>query len=151
MNGPNETVIRDADLLAELEAARGKFGFSVLASFLASTQQKRDAEKASAQEQANTLAAMPREQRRRASTRAALDANAPSAADIRHLHSILAVCGLPYTRQPLDVRRYVKKQGQMSLVVYAQDLQTPDGRLIPQPLPWGPKARLVLMLSLIHI
>ena len=140
-----EALIRDADLLAQLEDARGKFGFNIQCSILATTQKRRDAEREATAQKAAALAAMPRETRRRAIVREVFENHAPSPKDVRHLHSLLAICGLPYTRQPMDVRRYVKRQGQMSVVFYAQDLEAPGGRLIPQPLPWGPKARLVLM------
>lgn len=33
----------------------------------------------------------------------------------------------------------------MSLAVYAQHLPNAEGKLVSQPLPWGPKARLILM------
>jgi len=66
--------------------------------------------------------------------------------DIRHIHSVLALCGLPYTRQPLEVREFEKKQGRMSLVVEAGKLRNPStGQREAQPLPFGPKARLLLM------
>lgn len=127
--------IRDADLMAELEAARGKAGFEFIAKGLAHKQEERD-----------RIAAMGRDARRRALVRRKLEENPVDTDDLRHLHSVLAVCGLPYSRQPLDVREYERRQGRMSLVVEAGKLRNPEnGERIPQPLPFGPKSRLLLM------
>ncbi|MGU9982534.1 replication protein RepA [Phreatobacter sp. HK31-P] len=141
----DESLIRDLDLRERLEAARGKALFSVERGMLISQQQRRDKEAAAAAEKAAALAALPRETRRRAIIREVFENEPPTIKDLRHIHSVLAICGLPYDRQPLDVRRYVKEQGQMSLAVYAQDLPNAEGQLVPQPLPYGPKARLILM------
>lgn len=141
-----ESLIHDDDLRAQLAKAREKgFMWDTIARTLVHEQQKRDAAKAAAEARRAELAALPREQRRRAIVREVFENEPPTAKDLRHIHSVLAICGLPSTRQPLDVRRYVKEQGQMSLAVYAQDLPNAEGRLVPQPLPWGPKARLILM------
>jgi hypothetical protein len=141
-----EALIHDADLREQLAVAREKgFMWDTIARSLVSTQQKRDAVKAAAEARKAELAAMPREQRRRSIIREVFENEPPTSKDLRHIHSVLAICGLPSKRQPLDVRRYVKEQGQMSLAVYAQDLPNAEGKLVPQPLPWGPKARLILM------
>lgn len=141
-----EALIHDEDLRAQLATARAKgFMWETMARVLVDTQQKRDQERAQAAARAAELAAMPREKRRRAVIREVFENEPPTVRDLRHIHSVLAICGLPSRRQPLDVRRYVKEQGQMSLAVYAQDLPDANGKLVPQPLPWGPKARLILM------
>jgi hypothetical protein len=141
-----DALIRDEDLRADLAAARERgFMWETFARSIVSIQQKRDVERAEAAEKAASLAAMPRDQRRRAIIREIFENEPPTSRDLRHIHSVLAICGLPTKRQPLDVRRYVKEQGQMSLAVYAQDLPNAEGKLVPQPLPWGPKARLILM------
>lgn len=142
-----EALIHDEDLRAQLVKYRADGGFlwQTFASSLVTTQEKRDAERAKTAARKAELAAMPREQRRRAVIREVFENEPPTAKDLRHIHSVLAICGLPSTRQSLDVRRYVKEQGQMSLAVYAQDLPNAEGKLVPQPLPWGPKARLILM------
>jgi hypothetical protein len=116
-----------------------------MARVLARTQVERDAAAAKAAARRAELNAMPREQRRRSIVREVFENTPPSPKDLRHIHSVLAICGLPHERQPLEVRRYVREQGQMSLAVYAQDLPNAEGKLMPQPLPWGPKARLILM------
>lgn len=126
--------IRDADLIAELEAARGTFGFDFKVRALADQQRERD-----------RLAALGREQRRRAIVRRDLEETKPALDDMRHIHSVLAICGLPYRRLPPDVRDFERKQGNMALDVSAGFLRDPDGNKILQPVPFGPKARLILM------
>lgn len=126
--------IRDADLLAELEAARGRGGYDFKIKELEWRQRDRD-----------RLAAMAPGQRRREQTRAALAANTTGLEDLRHIHSVLAICGLPYKRLPIEVREFERRQGNMALDVSAGSLRDDTGRNIPQPLPFGPKARLILM------
>jgi hypothetical protein len=58
---------------------------------------------------------------------------------------VLAICGLPYKRLPLEVREFERRQGNMALDVSAGSLRNDKGENIPQPLPFGPKARLILM------
>lgn len=125
--------IRDADLIAELEAARGKPGFEFKARAIAGRQQQRD-----------KLAVLPRDARRRAIVRTELEAP-PDREDLRHVHSVLAICGLPYKRLPTEVRMFERKQGNMALDVSAGSLRDDQGNAILQPLPYGPKARLILM------
>lgn len=126
--------IRDADLLVELETASGKPGFQFKRIELANRQAQRD-----------KLASLPRDARRREIVRRNLE-ETPTTDDLRHIHSVLAMCGLPYSRQPLAVREYERKQGRMSLVVEAGKLRNPEsGERVEQPLPFGPKSRLLLM------
>lgn len=126
--------IRDADLLAELDAARGSAGFVFKKMELAQKQASRD-----------KLTSLPRDARRREIVRRNLAESPADTEDLRHIHSVLAMCGLPYSRQALTVREYERKQGRMSLVVEAGKLRDPDGNRVEQPLPFGPKARLLLM------
>lgn len=127
--------IRDTDLVAELERLRGTGGFEFKCKSLALTQAERD-----------RVAAMSQGARRRFSARQALEAAPSDMDDLRHIHSVLAMCGLPYTRQPVDVREYERRQGRMSLVVEAGKLRNPTtGEREAQLLPFGPKARLLLM------
>jgi hypothetical protein len=58
---------------------------------------------------------------------------------------VLAICALPYQRLADDVRRFERRQGRMSLVIEAGELQSPDGQWIAQPLPYGTRARLLLL------
>lgn len=145
MTQPDEALIRDADLREELEAARGKFAFDVTRRVIIEKQRKRDADAKAAAEKAQALAAMPREKRRRMTTRNVLEAEPPTLADLRHMHSVLAVCGMPYERVPIDVREFKRTQGNMSLTIEAGSLDTPRGETERQPLPFGPKARLLMM------
>jgi hypothetical protein len=145
MSRPDESLIRDADLRARLEEARGQFGFEFTARSLITTQERRDADAATTAKRDAELAALPREKRRRRIIREVIETKPPAIADLRHIHSILAVCGLPYDRQPLDVRDYERKQGNMAIDVQAGFLRDPNGEKILQPLPFGPKARLILM------
>lgn len=126
--------IRDADLLAELETATGKPGFQFKRIELAHRQAQRD-----------KLAALTPDARRRAITRESIQSNQPVRDDLRHIHSVLAICGLPYRRLPLHIRDFERKQGNMALDVSAGSLRNPSGERIEQPLPFGPKARLILM------
>jgi Plasmid encoded RepA protein len=127
--------IRDADLLVELEQARGSGGFEFKRQALLMRQADRD-----------KLGLLGRDARRREEVRRKLEETALDTDDLRHIHSVLAMCGLPYTRQPLEVREYERKQGRMSLVVEAGKLRNPEtGDRTPQPLPFGPKSRLLLM------
>jgi hypothetical protein len=124
----------DPDLQAELETARGGFTYEFTARAVHEKQRQRD-----------RLAAMPRDTRRRALVRQSFDEAIPTAEDLRHIHSVLAICSLPYSRQAPDVRRFERRQGRMSLVIEAGELQSPDGTWVPQPLPYGSRARLLLL------
>lgn len=126
--------IRDADLLTRLEAARGTPGFEFTRRGLALEQGERD-----------RLAAMSPGERRRALTRSAFESGSGTMDDLRHVHSVLAICGLPYKSLPLDVRAFERKQGNMALDVSAGFLRDDRGEQVIQPLPYGPKARLILM------
>ena len=128
-------IIRDADLVEELERHRGSPVFSTMVRVVASKQAERD-----------RIAALPRDARRRALVRQTLENEPTDKDDLRHIHSVLAMCGLPYTRQPIEVREYERRQGRMSLVVEAGKLRNPEtGNRVAQPLPFGPKSRLLLM------
>lgn len=65
--------------------------------------------------------------------------------DLRHIHSVLAICSLPYTRQDVGVREWQRTQGQMKLLVQAGKLMDPNGNWVEQPLPFGSRARLLLL------
>lgn len=127
-------VIRDADLIAEMEAARGGSGFEFKRMAVARRQAERD-----------RLAQLSPSARRRAIVRQNLEEGPAAIDDLRHIHSVLAICGLPYTRQPIEKREFERRQGRMSLVVEAGKLTNPaTGVREAQPLPFGPKARLLL-------
>lgn len=140
-----EALVKDADLRAALAAYDrgervGKPGWrSAYVAQLAHEQQERDA-------LAQTRAALPRVQRKRALARDTVETAAGSDRDnLNHIHSVLAICGLPYTKQPLEVREYERRQGRMSLVIEAGKLMTSEGKWERQPLPYGSRARLLMM------
>jgi hypothetical protein len=139
--------IRDQDLRDELEAERAKGGpfVRLIAGTLADRQRKRDEDRARETASAAVAESLPREARRRARIRGVIENAAPTPRDIRHIHSVLAVCGLPYERLDVATRTFDRRQGQMSLRVEAGALMRPDGVWEEQPLPYGPKARLMLM------
>lgn len=143
---PDLSLIRDKDLKEKLEYHRRRTGgvgmFSYEARELIAEQNARDE---AAQLRAAELASMPREKRRRAVVREVFEKTPPGRAEIRHIHSVLAICGLPHERQPITVREYSREQGRMALDVTAGYLRDPLGHKFQQPLPFGPKARLVLM------
>jgi len=93
VNSTTLPTIRDPDLLHELERSRGTLTFTFVERDLARQQAKRD-----------ELAALPRDKRRRVMTASALEFNEPTKQDLRHIHSVLAICGLPYDRLPVAQR-----------------------------------------------
>lgn len=65
--------------------------------------------------------------------------------ELSFLHVVLAQCGLPYRAQP-NQRDYVRHNGRMSLVLSAGHLLDHKTRKpVLQPLPYGPKPRLLLI------
>jgi hypothetical protein len=66
--------------------------------------------------------------------------------DITYQHSILCQTSLPYRDPGEGVRRWERKQGNALLEVEAGRAIHPEkGEFVDVPLPWGPKARLILM------
>lgn len=126
--------VRDADLLAQLDGMHGAMR-NVLVRHLAAIQAKRDA----------TCALTP-VKRRRIATRDLIAAERAQDSDRHHIHSVLALCGLPYREPGNGVREHVREYGKSSLAVQAGYLKDPvTGRMTPQGLPYGPKARLLLL------
>lgn len=138
------SLLRDADLiraLARYDAGdrNGKPGIrSIYLGELEQQQFARDAHTA-------RLAALPPAQRRRIETHDLLAATAPTPRDLAHLHSVLAICGLPFERLPATQRDYLRRQGNMALDVTSGVLRDNQGIAHVQPVPFGPKARLVLL------
>ena len=146
MERADETLIRDADLRERLEAARGNFVFQTIARTLVTEQQNRDREAAKQAERESTLAALPRVRRKRKIIREVIETGeAVTAQNLRHIHSVLALCGLPHNKQPIEVREYERRQGRSSLVIEAGKLMTGEGMWEAQPLPYGSRARLLLL------
>lgn len=129
-----EAKVRDRDLLKRIEESRGQAGYQFVLMECQMLQQERD-----------LLKAMPRDKRRRLQTQDALAHEPVRMEDMRHIHSVLAICGLPYRRLPAEVRDFERRQGNMALDVTAGFLRGPDGSKLIQPIPFGPKARLILV------
>ncbi|CAH0313478.1 replication protein RepA [Roseomonas sp. CECT 9278] len=67
-------------------------------------------------------------------------------AEIAYQHSILCQTGLPYRDPGAGTRKWDRKQGNASLRIEAGSAADPEtGEWADLSLPWGPKARLVLM------
>lgn len=129
------TLIRDADLISQLEKAPP---------FMRDTVRRQCEEE---QHRRDAITALPRDARRRALTRHRLGQQGGIERDhLRHIHSVVAIAALPYTAQPLSVREWERTQGKMSLKVMAGQLMSPeDGTWVDQPLPSGSRARLMLL------
>ena len=132
------TQIRDADLLEELERHRHTIGFTAMTNELRRRQFERDA-------QEKYLSSLTLPQRKRFLASQKLETEAIKPENLRHIHSVLAICSLPYRKQPIETREFERKQGRMSLVVEAGKLLSPTGERIAQPLPYGSRARLLLL------
>ncbi|GEP03656.1 replication protein RepA [Methylobacterium oxalidis] len=137
--------IRDADLLAEVEAARGGFLFGQIVEHILHRQRERDAAASQRDAVENRRARMGRDQRRRDAVREVIENEPAGPENLQHIHSVLALCGLPY-RDPGPVREFFREYGRNTLSLVAGRLKSPlTGEMEPQGLPYGPKARLVLL------
>lgn len=66
--------------------------------------------------------------------------------DVRFVHSIAALCGLPYKAPPAEQRIYSRQNGPYSLAVQTGHLMDPaTGQWVEQGIPYGPKARLLFV------
>ncbi|MAW88072.1 MAG: hypothetical protein CMJ42_16260 [Phyllobacteriaceae bacterium] len=136
--------IRDEDLLQKLEDARGKTLFATVARHLEHVQKERDEAKVQAEARAAELAALPRDARRRAIIREVIESDGPGPENLRFMPTPLAICGLPYRRLPATQDEFIREQGKMRVVVSPGKVTDPNGKRILQPIPWGPKARLIM-------
>jgi replication initiator protein len=131
--------IQDEDLLCDLENSRGSPAFGILERHLADIQRKRNEAKA-------RRSAMTPVQRRRDTAREVIASGDLKSRDRYHVHSVLALCGLPYRRPADDATDYVREYGRNSLVVQSGYLKDPiSGKMVRQGLPYGPKARLLML------
>lgn len=136
--------IRDEDLLAELKEYEGRSVYAIMLKELGRRQAKRDREARAKEATDAAVAQLTPIQRRRAKTRVEVDSDRTSSDYLRFLPTPLAICSLPYRALPDDVTRYERRQGRMTLVVNSGELLAPNGEWTPQPVPWGPKARLIM-------
>ena len=118
----------DDDLRAELEQYKSGPGASVMRGIILEKQRKRQARRE-----------MTPVQRRRDMARDALQADVLKDADRYHIHSVLAMCGLPYRRPDDGAVEYIQRYGRNSLVVTAGRLQDPESRPdgAPGPALWA--------------
>jgi hypothetical protein len=66
--------------------------------------------------------------------------------DLAFTHSVLAQTALPTAKPPDDVRQWERRQGRATLLVTAGSAMDPQtGQFVSLPLPYGPKARLLLI------
>ena len=122
----------DDDLREEFDKYKSGPGSSVMRELILAKQRKRQAR--------NDMTPV---QRRRDMAREALQADMLKDADRYHIHSVLAMCGLPYRRPDDGAYEYIQRYGRNSLVVTAGRLQDPEsGQMVKPGLPYGPKARL---------
>jgi hypothetical protein len=76
----------------------------------------------------------------------ATDIAASPPEDLAFTHSVLAQTSLPTVKPPDGMRRWERRQGRATLLVVAGEALDPTTRQFCQlPLPYGPKARLLLM------
>jgi Plasmid encoded RepA protein len=136
--------IRDEDLRAKLEEHRGNLMFGIMAQNLVFQQKKRDEEAVAANARSAHLATLPRDMRRRAIIREVIESEGASPDQLRFMPTPLAICGLPYRRLPEGTDEYIREQGRMRVVVSPGKVTDPNGKRITQPIPWGPKARLIM-------
>ena len=131
----DETLIRDDDLKEQLAQGKSAGAGEVYVGLLIEEQRQRD-----------MRGEMSPVQRRRADVRKEREENVISRKDQHHIHSVLALCGLPYRRPPDDQRDYIREYGRNSLAVTSGHLKNPEtGKMEPQGLPYGPKARLLML------
>jgi hypothetical protein len=96
------------------------------------------------QERARRRAMTPN-QRRREDARRLVD-GAVGADESHFIHSVLALCAMPYRRPPEQQGDYVREFGRSSLVLQSGYLRDPhSGRMVKQGLPYGPKPRLLMV------
>lgn len=138
MNNETPTVL-DPDLLEQLEVLRGTPAFKIMEKHVVAIQRRRD-------EKVSRRASMTAVQLRRDKTRDLISEIELKHNERCHLHSVLALCGLPYRRPPKDAVDYIREYGRNSLVIQAGYLKNPDtGKMVCQGLPYGPKARLLMI------
>lgn len=134
-----EEVVLDPDLSQKLEAVSPGRMRDMLAKALKAEQVERN-------ETAERRNAMTPVARRIDRVREQVMAEPLMDADRHHIHSVIALCGLPYRRPKDDREDVVRAYGRSSLVVQAGYLKDPkSGDMVRQGVPYGPKARLLML------
>lgn len=144
--------IRDNDLLALVERSRGSVAYKATLIAARVDQARRDAdciiadaEQAERDKSIGERAKLARNARRRDLIREVIENEPAAPENIQHLHSVLALCGLPY-REPKGATNFFREYGRNTLAINAGRLTNPtSGEMELQGLPYGPKARLLLL------
>jgi DNA-binding phage protein len=130
----------DEDLREEYDKFRASApGYDMMRKFVLDKQETR-----------NRRRAMTPVARRRDVTREELEhtirANADTSEHIAYAHTVLALCGFPYRRPPEGATEYKQTYGRNSLIVHAGHvLDAETGAMVKPGLPYGPKARLLML------
>jgi hypothetical protein len=138
------TKLTDPDLFEQLEAARGTPRYAILEKTLPIQQSRRNQQREKEAAKAAQLDLLTPIERRRSWVREVIENDGPAPHNLQYMHSSLAICGLPYRQLPIEQRVHVREQGKMRVRVHSGELTGPNGVLIPQPIPWGAKPRLIL-------
>jgi hypothetical protein len=137
LDGEN-VAVRDQDLVEQIVSAPASI-LSRVKRRVAKVQVERD------QAEQNQALMKPIAKRRQM-IRHELSQTALESSDIHCIHSVLGLCGLPYKRLQDNQQSYLREYGKMSVVVQAGYLKDPNtGKMILQGVPYGPKARLLLL------
>ncbi len=106
--------------------------------------ENRDAQKADARAARDLFGVPTRVQKRLIRASAAIRQNAPE--EITYQHTVLCQTALPVRRPDEGVRVWEREQGRAALRIEAGAARDPRSRkFVELPLPFGPKARMVLM------
>ena len=144
--------VRDSDLLALIDKARGSVAYKATLTVARADQARRDAARESERrtelvrtEAADARSKLARDARRRDLIREVIENEPAAPENIQHIHSVLALCGLPY-REPKNATHFFREYGRNTLAINAGRLTNPvSGEMELQGLPYGPKARLLLL------
>lgn len=134
-----EGVPLDPDLAQQVEALRPGFARQALERSVLDEQLQRNA-------LAERRASMTPIERRIDIAREEIGARPLEDADRHHIHSVIALCGMPYKRPKDDSLDCVRNYGRSSLVIQPGYLKDPhSGEMVRQGIPYGPKARLLML------
>lgn len=129
----------DPDLLEKLEQAQDSGVYGYVLRHITKIQEERNAS-------ATKRKLLTPIQKRRLVARETIESSSQRNDERYHIHSVLAMCGLPYRRPSPKVNTYHREYGKNSLIVQSGFLKDPlTGIIKEQGLPYGPKARLLML------
>lgn len=129
----------DADLQEKLNEARDSHMHELMLRHVLRIQEERNQE-------ARYISMLTPLARRRKLTRDIIEGDSKRGYDRYHIHSVLAMCGLPYRKPSPGINTYHREYGKNSLVIQSGFLKDPvTGAIKEQGLPYGPKARLLML------